>query len=67
MIYRSLFAQTESLTWLDRLLRPEVLGPGIGAVAIVAAAAVIITVVIVRHRERMARIERGIDPDEKPR
>ena len=67
MVYRSLFAQTESLNWLDRVLRPEVLGPGVGAVAIVAVAAVVIAVVIVRHRERMAKIERGIDPDDKPR
>jgi hypothetical protein len=65
MILRSLFAQAESFNWLDRFLRPEVLGPGIGAVAIVAVAAVVITVVIVRHREKMAKIERGIDPDEK--
>ena len=57
----------ESLNWLDRVLRPEVLGPGIGAVAIVAVASVLITIVIVRHRERMAKIERGIDPDEKTR
>jgi len=67
MIYRSLFAQAESLSWLDRFLRPEVLGPVVGAVAIVAVAAVVIAVVIIRHRERMAKIERGIDPDEKPR
>jgi hypothetical protein len=65
MTYRFLFA--ESLNWLDRVLRPEVLGPGIGAVAIVAVAAVLIMIVIVRHRERMAKIERGFDPDEKTR
>ena len=65
MIHRFLFA--ESLSWLDRVLRPEVLGPGIGAVAIVAVAAVLITIAIVRHRERMAKIERGFDPDEKTR
>jgi hypothetical protein len=66
MVYRSLFAQAESsYNWLDRVLRPEVLGPGVGAVAIVAVAAVVIAVVIVRHRERMAKIERGIDPNDK--
>jgi hypothetical protein len=67
MILRPIFAQAESFNWLDRFLRPEVLGPGIGGVAILAVAAVVITVVIVRHRERMAKIERGIDPDEKTR
>ena len=67
MFYQSLFAQAESSNWLDRVMRPEVLGPGVGAVAIVATAAVIITIVIIRHRERMAKIERGIDPDEKSR
>jgi len=67
MIFRSLFAQADSLNWLDRVLRPEVLGPGVGAVAIVAVAAVLITIVIVRHRERMAKIDRGMNPDEKPR
>jgi hypothetical protein len=68
MTFHSLFAEAESsLNWLDRVLRPEVLGPGIGAIAIIAVAAVIITVVIVPHRERMAKLERGIDPEEKAR
>jgi hypothetical protein len=36
-------------------------------VAIVVGGAVAITTMILRHNERIAKIERGIDPDAPPR
>jgi hypothetical protein len=45
----------ESILSLGPLLIP--------IVAIVGGCAVAITVIVVRHLERVAKIERGIDPD----
>lgn len=62
-----LWAQASSTSWLQTILRPDILPFVVAIVAVVcgctvgaiAAVAKIVTV----HRERMAKIERGIDPD----
>jgi hypothetical protein len=36
-------------------------------VAIIVGGAIAITTMILRHQERIAKIERGIDPDASPR
>lgn len=48
---------------LDRLLQPEILAMLIPIVAILGGVAAGIAKMIITHRERMAYIERGIDPD----
>lgn len=48
---------------LDRLLQPEILGVCIPLVALIGGFAVAITKMVIKHRERMALIERGILPD----
>jgi hypothetical protein len=49
----------DSLMGLGGLLVP--------IVAIVVGGAIAITTMILRHQERIAKIERGIDPDAPPR
>ena len=54
---------------MNRLI-DEVLGLGpllIPIVAILVGGAIAITGMIHRHNERLAKIERGIDPDASPR
>ncbi len=36
-------------------------------VAIIVGGAISITAMVIRHQERLAKIERGIDPDASPR
>jgi hypothetical protein len=36
-------------------------------VAILVGGAIAITAMVIRHQERLAKIERGIDPDAPPR
>lgn len=68
MIHLMLLADIEQGTGLlDRLLRPEVLVFCIPIVAIVGAFAYKITKTIIAHRERMARIEHGVEPDSSGR
>ncbi len=55
----------ESPRWLDTIARPEVLVFVIPIVSIVGAIAYKITATIIAHRERMAKIQQGIDPDAK--
>jgi hypothetical protein len=59
----SLLLADESV--IDRLLSPQVLPILIPNVAIVGGIVFAITMAIIRHRERMARIERGMDPSGK--
>jgi hypothetical protein len=47
----------------DKLMNPAVLGLLIPIVAIIAWAAIAITKMIIQHRERLAMIERGRNPD----
>jgi hypothetical protein len=54
-------------SFLDKILRPDILPFVVAVVAIVCGiAAGTITAVarmVIAHRERMAKIEQGIDPD----
>jgi len=44
------------------------LGPFlIPIIAILVGGAIAITAMVIRHQERIAKIERGIDPDASPR
>ena len=36
-------------------------------VAIIVGGAIAVTAMVIRHQERLAKIERGIDPDASPR
>ncbi len=54
---------------LDRLLDPAILALLIPLSAIVGGVSIALAKLIVQHRERMAKIEHGINPDlvqEKP-
>jgi hypothetical protein len=51
--------------WLHSLLQPEVLPFVVAIVAIAGGISIAIAKAIMRHRERMAKIEHGIDPDAK--
>jgi hypothetical protein len=57
-----------AVDWADRLLNEDVLPLLIPIVAIVVGGvlggAIVITKLVIRHRERIALIERGIHPDE---
>jgi hypothetical protein len=46
-----------------KLLNPAILGILVPIVAIIAWAAVAMTKMIINHRERLARIERGRNPE----
>ena len=50
------------MSW-NALLRPEIIVFLIGGVAILVSGIVAIAKLLVRHRERMAMIERGMHPD----
>ena len=49
----------DSITGLGPLLIP--------IVAILVGGAISITAMVIRHQERLAKIERGVDPDASPR
>jgi hypothetical protein len=51
--------------WLDELLRPERIGSLIPVIAIVGGLSLAAIILIIRHRERMAKLQHGIDPDAK--
>ncbi len=51
---------------LERLLDPAVLALLIPTVAIVGGTAVALTKMIIHHRERMAKIEHGMEPGFEP-
>jgi hypothetical protein len=48
--------------WLDKVLDAEVLALGIPIVAILVGGTIAITGMIIRHRERIAMIEHGMQP-----
>lgn len=50
---------------IERLLQPDLLALGIPLAAILVCGAVAITKMVIHHRERMAMIEQGIDPDRR--
>jgi len=48
---------------LDRLLNPAILGLLVPIVAIIMGVAYAITRAVLHHRERLAMIQKGINPD----
>jgi len=48
---------------LSRILEPEILALLIPIVAIIMGVAFAITKAVLRHRERLAMIQKGINPD----
>ena len=63
MNYLVLLAQDQPAPMLEMLTRPIVLMIGLPLVFVIGLFAYKITVSIIHHRERMAKIEHGIDPD----
>ncbi|HEV3416766.1 MAG TPA: hypothetical protein VG056_08145 [Pirellulales bacterium] len=53
----------DSPRWLELITRPEVMVFAVPIVAIVCGIGYKTVTAIIRHRERMAKIEHGIDPD----
>jgi hypothetical protein len=53
--------------WFRELLQPNVLPLLIPICAVVGGITYAIVSAIIRHRERMAKIEHGIDPDANPK
>ena len=58
-----LFLADESPAWLRQLLQSDNLALAVPLVAIIGGITYSIAHSIMRHRERMAKIEHGIDPD----
>ena len=63
----ALLGQAQSSSWLQMILKPEVLPFAVAIVAIVCGCTVgaitAVTKLVIAHRERMAKIQQGIDPD----
>ena len=59
-----------STSWLQMFLKPDVLPFVVAIVAIVCGCTVgaisLVTKLVIAHRERMAKIQQGIDPDAPP-
>ena len=55
----------EPSQWFQSILRPEMMPFVVGIVAIAGGMSIAAAKAIMRHRERMAKIEHGIDPDAK--
>lgn len=53
------------MEWLDKLLRPDVIGPLIGLVAVVGYFGLKGYREYLNHQERIEKIRQGMDPDEK--
>jgi hypothetical protein len=64
MNYATLLAQSDNLPlWVDELLQPHRLALMVPIVAIVGGLTYATIIAMIRHRERMAKLEHGIDPD----
>jgi len=50
---------------LESFLRPEVIGPLIGLVAVIGGICIGAAKLYFNHQERIEKIQAGIDPDEK--
>jgi len=50
---------------LDKLLRPEIIGPLIGLVAVIGGISIAVAKLYFNHQERIEKIKAGIDPDKK--
>jgi hypothetical protein len=55
----------EPSQWFQSLLRPEVMPFVVAGIAVCGGMVIAISKAIMHHRERMAKIEHGIDPDAK--
>ena len=53
------------MEWLKEL-EPQTIGALIPVVAIIVGGIVLVTKAIIRHRERLAMIEKGMHPDHPP-
>ena len=53
------------MEWLNEL-NPRTLGMMIPLVAIIVGGVVLVTKAVIRHRERLAMIEKGMHPDYPP-
>ena len=60
-----LAAESEEVTLIDRILQPSVLPFLVAIVAVIVGGTVAIVRSMAAHKERLAMIERGINPDEK--
>ena len=58
-------ADDEPFQWFHSLLQPQVLPFVVAIVAVAGGIAIAIAKAVMHHRERMAKIEHGIDPDAK--
>ena len=65
MYQLALLANDSLPSWLEQLLEPQRISLLIPVVAIVGGITYATVVAVIRHRERMAKIEQGIDPDAK--
>jgi hypothetical protein len=52
--------------WTRILDKPQMIGVMVPMVSILAFAIIILIKMLIRHRERMAMIERGLHPDYPP-
>ena len=57
----------EAPSWLTEIAKPEVLGLVAPIVVVIGGVILALAFGIMRHRERIAKIEHGIDPDTKPK
>ncbi|HTQ39079.1 MAG TPA: hypothetical protein VMJ32_08620 [Pirellulales bacterium] len=58
-----LFLLADEAPFWSRILQPDILALMVPISAIVLGITYSIVLAIIRHRERMAKIEHGIDPD----
>ena len=63
----AIVALSDTSQLIRRLTSPETLFLLIPIVAIIMVGLVAITKLVLRHRERIAKIEMGIDPDAPPK
>jgi hypothetical protein len=57
------YEEPHSMSWWQYIMRVEILPLMIPIVAIVVGGIIGIVTILIRHRERMAMIERGLNPD----
>ena len=55
-----------SPVWTQIFDKPEIIGVMLPMVGILAFAIIVIVKILIHHRERMAMIERGLNPDYPP-
>ncbi len=53
------------MSWPSMFLRPDILAFAIPIVGIVVGGVIAVTRMVIIHRERMAMIEQGLDPDRR--